>query len=101
LPSLLAGSCAALRAESTRIEIVACLWSHSAGKDEPEMDSFAAITYEPPAEIAETGTRALHDFSQPGNVEDWLAPPNVPRARLEAILSERKSYSRKNFGMQS
>src|SRR3569833_140684 len=35
--------------------IVACLWSHWSGKDEPDLDSFAAITDEPPPDIAATG----------------------------------------------
>ena len=34
---------------------MACLWSHWSQKDEPELDLFAAITDEPPPEIAETG----------------------------------------------
>lgn len=71
--------------------IVACLWSHWSGKDEPELDSFAAITDEPPPEIAETGHERCIISLQPNNVDEWLAPANVPKARLEAILSERKS----------
>jgi len=35
--------------------IVACVWSHWSGNEGPELDSFAAITDEPPPEIAETG----------------------------------------------
>lgn len=70
--------------------IVACLWSHWSGKEEPELDSFAAITDEPPPEIAATGHERCIVALQPDNVDEWLAPANVPKARLEAILSDRR-----------
>jgi hypothetical protein len=35
--------------------LVACLWSRSSGNGEPDLKSFAAITDEPPPEIAAAG----------------------------------------------
>jgi putative SOS response-associated peptidase YedK len=53
------------------------------------LDSFAAITDEPPPEIAETGHQRCIISLQPNNVSEWLAPAGVPKTRLEAILSDR------------
>ena len=69
--------------------IVACLWSHWSGTEGPDLDSFAAITDEPPPEIAETGHERCIISIQPRNVGEWLEPVGVPTARLEAILSDR------------
>jgi len=70
--------------------MVACLWSHRSGKDEPDLDSFAAITDEPPPEIAETGHERCIVSLQPDNIDEWLAPADIPKARLEVILSDRR-----------
>jgi putative SOS response-associated peptidase YedK len=35
--------------------LVACLWDHWRGADAPDLRSFAAVTDEPPPEIAATG----------------------------------------------
>ncbi len=69
--------------------IVACLWSHWSGEGEAELDSFAAITDEPPPEIAETGHQRCIISLQPSNVDEWLAPAGIPKDRLEEILSAR------------
>jgi putative SOS response-associated peptidase YedK len=69
--------------------IVACLWSQWTGKDEPALDSFAAITDEPPPEIAETGHERCIISLQPENVEPWLAPQSVSKERLVALLDAR------------
>jgi len=68
--------------------IVACLWSHWSGQAEPELDSFAAITDEPP-EIAETGHQRCIVSLRADNVGEWLAPAGLSKARLDEILSER------------
>jgi putative SOS response-associated peptidase YedK len=70
--------------------IVACLWSHWSGNEGPDLDSFAAITDEPPPEIAETGHQRCIVSLQSNNIDEWLAPADVPKSRLEAILSDRK-----------
>ena len=70
--------------------IVACLWSHWSGPDEPDLESFAAITDEPPPEIAQTGHQRCIVSLQSNNVDEWLNPSRIPRSRLEEILSDRK-----------
>ena len=68
---------------------IACLWSHWTGDGEPELDSFAAITDEPPPEVLATGhTRCVISLRE-GNVREWLAPARVGKGRLEEILSDR------------
>jgi hypothetical protein len=69
--------------------IVACLWSHWSGEDEAELDSFAAITDEPPPEIAETGQQRCIISLQSNNIDEWLAPTDVSKGRFEEILSAR------------
>jgi len=58
-------------------------------KEGPDLDSFAAITDEP----AEGDCRDRHERCiislQPNNVDEWLAPVNVDKGRLEEILSDR------------
>jgi putative SOS response-associated peptidase YedK len=70
---------------------VACLWSHWTGEGEPALDSFAAITDEPPPEVLATGhTRCVISLKEE-NVREWLTPARVPRGRLEEILSDRQA----------
>jgi putative SOS response-associated peptidase YedK len=70
---------------------VACLWSHWTGEGEPALDSFAAITDEPPPEVLATGhTRCVISLKEE-NVREWLAPARVARGRLEEILSDREA----------
>ena len=68
---------------------VACLWSHWTHTREPDLDSFAAITDEPPPEILATGhTRCVISLKDE-NVREWLAPEQASKERLEEILSDR------------
>jgi putative SOS response-associated peptidase YedK len=76
--------------QSAEPMIVACLRSHWTGKDEPDLDSFSAITDEPLPEIAETGHERCIVSLQPENVQEWLIPDNVGRVRSEDILSDRQ-----------
>jgi putative SOS response-associated peptidase YedK len=75
--------------------LVACLWSHWTHPTEPDLYSFAAITDDPPPEIAATGHNRCIIAIQPENVAEWLAPEALSKsrpeakARLEAILSDR------------
>src|SRR3954463_11535315 len=70
--------------------IVACLWSHWSANGEPDLDSFAAITDEPPPEIAATGHQRCIVSLQSTNVDEWLSPAAVSKNRLEEILSDRQ-----------
>lgn len=71
--------------------IVACLWSHWEGPDAPPLDSFCAITDEPPPEIAATGHDRCIISIRPENIADWLSPSSVSEARLQAILTDKQT----------
>jgi putative SOS response-associated peptidase YedK len=68
----------------------ACLWSHWTGKDEPDLYSFAAITDEPPAEIAAAGLDRCIIPIKPENVSAWLNPDPRNLAAQYAILDDRE-----------
>lgn len=69
--------------------LVACLWSHWAHGTDPDLYSFAAVTDEPPPEVAATGHNRCIIAIKPENVGDWLRPRGLGQARLEEILSDR------------
>lgn len=73
--------------------LVACLWSHwmpPAGSDELELLSFAAITDEPPPEVAAAGHDRCIVPIKPENVDAWLNPDPGNLAALQAILDDRE-----------
>jgi putative SOS response-associated peptidase YedK len=71
--------------------LVACLWSHWKGKaGEPDLLSFAAITDEPPAEIAAAGHDRCIIPIKPENVDAWLNPQASDLAAMYAILDDRQ-----------
>jgi putative SOS response-associated peptidase YedK len=70
--------------------LVACLWSHWTGTGEPDLYSFAAVTDEPPPEIAATGHNRCIIAIKDENVDQWLAPAGLAKDRLEAILSDKQ-----------
>ena len=70
---------------------VASLWDHWSGPGAPDLWSFAAVTDEPPPEIAETGHQRVIIVLRDQNAREWLSPEGVSRERLEAILSEREA----------
>jgi putative SOS response-associated peptidase YedK len=68
--------------------LVACLWSHWKRGDE-ELLSFAAITDEPPADVAAAGhDRCIIPIAEP-NVDAWLSPDAKNLAAQYAILDDR------------
>ena len=69
--------------------LVACLWSRWTAPGQPDLLSFAAITDEPPAEVAATGHDRCVIPIQPQDVDAWLNPdPRNPSAQY-AILDNR------------
>ncbi len=68
--------------------LVACLWSHWQGKDD-ELWSFAAITDEPPVEIAAAGHDRCIIPIKSENVDAWLDPNPDRLGDLYAILDDR------------
>jgi putative SOS response-associated peptidase YedK len=70
--------------------LVACLWDHWSGPSAVDLWSFAAVTDEPPPEIAATGhQRCIIALREP-NVREWLAPTGLSRDRLESILGDKE-----------
>ena len=70
--------------------LVACLWSHWSGEGEPDLLSFAAITDEPPPEIAAAGHDRVIIQIKPENLDAWLNPDASNLAALHAILEDRQ-----------
>jgi len=66
--------------------LVACLWSFD---ERDELYSFAAITDEPPPEVATAGHDRCVIPIKPENVDAWLAPDPGNLAALHAILDDR------------
>ena len=71
--------------------LVACLWnlSRGYGEEPDEFYSFAAITDEPPEEVAATGHDRCIVPIKPENLEAWLNPDSNNLAALQAILRDR------------
>lgn len=70
--------------------LVACLWSHWIGQGEPDLYSFAAITDEPPAEVAAAGHDRCVIPIKPEHVDAWLNPDPRNLDSLYAILDDRE-----------
>jgi len=66
--------------------LVACLWSFD---ERDELYSFAAVTDEPPPEVAAAGHDRCIIPIKPENVDAWLAPDPGNLAALHAILDDR------------
>lgn len=70
--------------------LIACLWSHWTDAKEPSVRGFAAITDEPPADVAAAGHDRCIINLKPEHVEAWLTPEGRSREELQAILSDRE-----------
>jgi putative SOS response-associated peptidase YedK len=69
---------------------IACLWSRWTAPMEPEVKGFAAITDEPPADVAAAGHDRCIINLKPGHVEAWLTPEGRSTKELQEILSDRE-----------
>jgi putative SOS response-associated peptidase YedK len=69
--------------------LVACLWSRWQGDGEPDLWSFAAITDEPPPEVAAAGHDRCIIPIKPQNIDAWLNPDPSNLAAQYAILDDR------------
>jgi putative SOS response-associated peptidase YedK len=78
------------RPNTSREMLVACLWSHWQGAGEQDLWSFAAITDEPPAEIAAAGHDRCIIPIKPENLDAWLNPDPQNLAAQYAILADRE-----------
>lgn len=70
--------------------LVACLWSHWTREGEPDLLSFAAITDEPPAEVAAAGHDRCIIPIRPEHVDAWLNPDPKNLKALYDILDDRE-----------
>ncbi|MFD0740241.1 hypothetical protein ACFQZQ_13235 [Lysobacter koreensis] len=70
--------------------LVACLWSRWEAPGEPELLSFAAITDEPPAEVAAAGHDRCIIPIKPEHLDAGLNPDPSNLAALHAILDDRE-----------
>jgi putative SOS response-associated peptidase YedK len=69
--------------------LIACLWSHWTDPNEPDVRGFAAITDEPPVDVAAAGHDRCIVNLKPEHAEAWLAPEGRSTEELQAILSDR------------
>jgi len=75
--------------EPAQTMYIACLWSHWTDSKEPEQRGFAAITDEPPADVAAAGHDRCIINLKPEHVEAWLTPETRSRMELQDLLSDR------------
>jgi putative SOS response-associated peptidase YedK len=73
---------------------VACLWNRSTGPDGEDFFSFAAVTDDPPPEIAIAGHDRCIIPIKPENIDAWLNPEpgNVAAAYFIRDDRERPYY---------
>jgi putative SOS response-associated peptidase YedK len=69
--------------------LIACLWSHWTDPREPDLRGFAAITDDPPPDVAAAGHDRCIINLRPEHVEAWLTPENRSAQELQNILSDR------------
>jgi putative SOS response-associated peptidase YedK len=69
--------------------LVACLWSRWTAPGEHELLSFAAITDEPPAEVAAAGHDRCIVPLKAQNLRAWLDPAASTVDQLDALLDDR------------
>jgi putative SOS response-associated peptidase YedK len=69
---------------------VACLWDHWQQPGQPDLYSFAAITDDPPPEVAATGHNRCILPLKDSNVEAWLTPEGRSREELYGMLDDRE-----------
>jgi putative SOS response-associated peptidase YedK len=75
--------------EPAQTMYIACLWSHWTDPRELDVRGFAAITDEPPADVAAAGHDRCIINLKPEHVEAWLTPKNRSTAELQSMLSDR------------
>jgi putative SOS response-associated peptidase YedK len=69
--------------------LIACLYSHWTGANEADVRGFAAITDEPPPEVAAAGHDRCVINLKTDRVDAWLTPEGRSAQELQAMLSDR------------
>lgn len=80
------------RPRSVDIMHVACIWSRWVGPVGEELLSFAAITDEPPVEVAEAGHDRCIVPLKPSNVTRWLQPDGDTEACDQLLDNRERPY---------
>ena len=75
--------------EPAQAMYIACIWSHWTDPKEHDLRGFAAITDEPPPDVAAAGHDRCIINLKPEHVEAWLTPRGRSTAELQAMLSDR------------
>lgn len=70
--------------------LAACLWSRWTAPGQPDLLSFAAITDEPPPDVAAAGHDRCIVPIKPDNVEAWLNPDSADLKAAYDILADRE-----------
>jgi putative SOS response-associated peptidase YedK len=70
--------------------IAACLFTRSTGRDGAELYSFAAVTDDPPAEVAAAGHDRCIIPLRREHLDTWLEPEAAGVAALYAVLDDRE-----------
>jgi putative SOS response-associated peptidase YedK len=68
--------------------LIACLWSHWTDPRDPDVRGFAAITDDPPADVAAAGHDRCIINLRTEHVEAWLTPQGRSAAELQDMLSD-------------
>lgn len=76
--------------QPTQDMYVACLWSRWSAPGERDLLSFAAITDEPPSEVAAAGHDRCVVPIKPEHIDAWLNPDTSDLAAQYAILNDRQ-----------
>jgi len=74
----------------TQDMLIACLWDHWTSPGEADLDSFAAITDDPPPEVAATGHNRCLIPLKATNLAQWLRPGQLDATQLDALLDDRE-----------
>lgn len=70
--------------------IIACLWDRWQAPGRQDLYSFAAITDDPPPEVAATGHNRCVIPLRPANLDIWMTPAGVERGALARVLDDRE-----------
>jgi putative SOS response-associated peptidase YedK len=73
--------------------LLACLWDKWKSPGEPDLYSFAAITDNPPPEVAATGHDRCPIPIKPENLDAWLTPEGRSKEELQSILDDRVRHT--------
>ena len=87
--------------EPAQTLLIACLWSHWTDPEEPDVRGFAAITDDPPADVAAAGHDRCIVNLKPEHVEAWLTPEGRSVEELQAILSDRVTLVIQHAALQA